>query len=645
MFPRLFTPIAIGNRTARNRVMRLGTTTNTGANGVATERTVAFYRALASGGVGTVVTESMRVHPSNGGRDAALLLYRAETVPSLKPVVAAVRAEGALIVAQLNHGGRQHHADNPPTLWAPSAVACPHSGGIPHAMSAGEIADVVRGFATTAGHARDAGFDGVEIHGAQGHLIQEFLSPFSNRRDDAYGGSFERRLRFLREIASAVRERVGREFIVGYRMGVEEFTPGGLGIEDSERIAAQLVAWKVFDYFSLAQGTFNTLDAHLPDAHYPPAAFADLHGRIRAVAGGTPVIASARIQTPEQAEALLADGKADLVGLCRALIADPEWPNKARQSNSADIRRCISTSQCWGWIVGTRRLNCSINPVVGNEVDLPPLAPAAQRRKVVVVGGGPGGLEAARVAAGRGHAVVLFEKETTLGGKLRGTERFLPYHEVAHARDDLVRQLRKTDVQVRTGAAATAAQVLAEKPDAVIVATGAEAGLPELPSDGSVPLRVFESDIPDTLPPGDIVLMDEDGYYWAASVCEALARAGRTVHYVTRFLQPLRELPEVSRISTLRALDERGTGFRSNMFVERIERGAVVLRHYYNAAREERLEGIGMVVWIGVRHANAKLADDLRAGGAQVRVIGDAFAPRRLAEAIAEGHRAARAIE
>jgi len=642
-FPRLFDPVRIGTKTARNRVMRLATTTNSGANGVASARTVAIYRAVARGGSGTLVTESMRVHPSNAGRDAAMLAFRKEIVPGLAQLAAAVHAENALLIVQLNHGGRQHHSNLVPNLWGPSGVACPHSGGIPHAMTRAEIAEVVQGFATAARHAREAGTDGVEIHGAQGHLIQEFVSPFSNRRGDEYGGSLENRLRFAREIIAAVREAVGPGSIVGYRMGVEEFTPGGITIDDSVEAAQQLVALNAIDYLSLAQGNFNTLDTHVPDAHYPPLAYVDLHARVKAVAGALPVVASSRIQTPEQAEFVLAAGKADVIGLCRALIADPDWPAKAESGRAADIRRCISINQCWGWTIESRRLACSINPMVGNELELPPLARVAAPKRVVVIGGGPGGLEAARTAAECGHQVVLFEQQDALGGKLRWSKQFLPQHETVFAVEYLIAQVTKLGVDVRLKQAATAQAVAAEKPDAVIVATGASVVAPEVRGDGSVPVLAATGKLPDGS--GAIVLMDEDGYYWAAAIAGRVARHGRKLIYVTRFFEPLREVPEVSRIPTLRDLDGLGVEIRATMFVDRIERGGVVLKHYYNPARELRIDDAGAVLWAGLQRVNDGLAAELRASGlANVQVVGDAVQPRRLANAIAEGHRAARKI-
>lgn len=639
-YPHVFQPIKLGPHLARNRVMRVATGTNSGKDGKVTDQMVALHQRLARGGTAVIVSESMRVHHSNRGRNESFVLYRSETIPSLAKVAEAVHAEGSLFVAQLNHGGRQHHSNEHPTLWAPSAVACPHSGGTPHAMSKREIREVVDGFATAAANAKAAGCAGVEIHGAQGHLIQEFISPFSNKRTDEYGGSMANRVRFAQEIVQAIRDKVGTEFMLGYRMGVHEFWPGALDTEQSLEAAMALDQLGMIDYFSLAQGNFNTLDYHLPDAHFPPAAFVDIQSRFKPMLRA-PVAASGRITTPEQAQKIIGSGQADMVGMCRALVADPEWAVKAQADQPEEIRQCIGCMRCWVWVTEAKPLRCAINPTVGQE--LIPFPTLKRKKKVVVIGGGPGGLEAARASAEAGHEVVLFERGVALGGKLVWAKGHQPYNESSIALKYLINKVHQLGVDVRLRSAPALEMIQAERPDSVVVATGATPCIPqELVSDSTVPVVTMGA----FCDGAKVVVMDEDGYFWGATTTEFLARQGCQVTYVTRFLEPFRELAEVTRISTLRELDKMGVRLLSNTFVERVETGGVVLRHFYNTEREERIEQVDALVWIGRQTANGdEIARELeQAGIPDVRIIGDAYAPRRLPNAIQEAYQAAAAI-
>ncbi len=649
-FPHLFEPIRIGRAHAKNRIMRVATTANLADRNRVGPRLLEFYRTLAKGGAGTIVTEALRAQALDPFGPGALTIFDRDGIEGIRRLSDVCHAGGALLIGQLNMGGRQHLASRVvPFAIAPSAIACPRSGGVPHELSIREVREVIETYVTCAVHCIEAGMDGVEIHGAQGHLIQQFVSPFSNRRTDAYGGSDDNRLRFPREILEGVRRRVGARPIVGFRLGVEEFTDGGLGIDDTVEIGRQLCADGLVDYLSLAQGNFNSIESHLPDRHWPILAFRSLHARFKAVAGGVPVVLTTRIQGPEQAESVLAAGEADMIGLCRALIVDPEWPAKARSGRAKDIRRCIACNQCWATIAAGEPIACATNPMTGREYLWP--KPERDRveiaRHVVVVGGGPAGLEAARTAALRGHRVTLLEQEAALGGRLKTVHEVRHHEEMRHLLDFLIPQVHAAGVDVRLGVAASAESIAALQPDEVIVATGAAPVAPALPGDGSVPVLTADGPVPlDGRSGSRVVIMDEDGYYWTTAVAESVMAQGRELVIVARYFEVAREVPMVSRIAFLRELDRHGGSVRPNHVVARASNGGVVLAHYLTG-REEVIEDVAAIVWVGAAVARSSLAEELRDAGIEgqrIRVVGDAFSPRRLMHALSEAHAAARAI-
>jgi 2,4-dienoyl-CoA reductase-like NADH-dependent reductase (Old Yellow Enzyme family) len=646
-FPTLFSPVRIGPATSRNRVMRVATTTNLAEQNRVGDRMLAFYRTVAEGGAGVVVSEAARVHPADAVTPQAIALFDRGPLQGLRKLTDQVHRAGALFLFQLNHGGRQHLGRRVGTLLAPSAIACPRSGGVPHALTTREVEQMVEHFVAAALNAMEAGADGVEVHGAQGHLIGQFVSPYTNKRDDRYGGSLENRLRFPTEILAGVRRRIGHRAIVGYRLAVEEFTEGGIDAAQAAEIAALLARAGLCDYVSLSQGNFNTIDTHLPDRHWPQETYRTIQAEVkRAVGDDLVVVQSTRVQTPAQAESIIASGDGDMVGLCRALIVDPEWPEKARTGRAHEIRRCIACNQCWDWISTGEPIGCSTNPLAGREHHFGKLRRAAPSR-VIVVGGGPGGMEAARVAAMRGHRVTLIERDRQLGGKFLRASWFPTSSELAHLPMFQEAELRRLGVEIRLGEEATLAGLLAAQPHAVILATGAQAVVPDIASDGSVP-AIAPTGVADLQPlrnpPGrPIVLMDEDGYYWAAAIAEAAAPLGRLV-FATRFFEPLRELPMVSRIATLRELDRAGAEHRTSMAPARIDRGAVVLRHYLTG-REERIEDCAALLWVGAATSRNALFTGLKEAGLdRVHLVGDAFAPRRVAPALVEAQTAARAV-
>ncbi len=652
-FPALFSPVAIGAQTSKNRVMRVATTSNLAEQGRVGARMLAFYRTVAEGGAGVVVSEAMRLHPLEGVVPHALPLFDPAVVPGLRRISDAIHEQGALFVVQLNQGGRQHLGRRVGTLVAPSAIACPRSGGTPHEMSTREVAEMVEYFVAAAVHARDAEADGVEIHGAQGHLIGQFVSPFSNQRDDRYGGSLENRLRFALEIIAGARRRLGDGVVIGYRMGVEEFTAGGVTIELACEAASLLARSGLINYISLSQGNFNTIETHLPDRHWPQLTYRDIQRRIKQAVGDLVVVQSTRIQMPDQAEDIIASGDGDMVGLCRALLVDPEWPRKARTGREQEIRRCIACNQCWDWITGPDPVACATNPVAGREHHFGRLKPAAHIKRVAVVGGGPAGLEAARVAAERGHQVTLFERASQLGGKMAHAPGLPHGAELRHLLDFLIPAVHRLGVRVELDTKVDADRLLDEGFEAFVVATGAVPHAPPLEGDGSVPVAAVATadDLAAVRRPGDVlVVMDEDGYFWGSAAAEAAlecARAqGQTLHVVTRFFEHFRELPMVSRIASLRALDAGGAVLHTSMFVSATRNGSAVLKHYLTG-REIELPRAAGIIWVGHQTAQGSaLYETLRERGFETTtwIAGDAFSPRRLPHALVEAHSAARQI-
>jgi 2,4-dienoyl-CoA reductase (NADPH2) len=649
-YPHLFSPIRLGPKIAKNRIMRVATTSNLAERHRVRARMLAFYRTVAQGGAGTIVSEAVRLHPLEAVVPNAIPLFDRGVIPGLRKVSDALHEAGSLFIVQLNHGGRQHLGRRVGTLVAPSEIACPRSGGTPHALTTKEVGEMVEWFASAAVNARDADADGVEIHGAQGHLIGQFVSPFSNTRTDRYGGSLENRLRFPREILQLVRKRLGPGAVVGYRMGVEEFTPGGITIDAACEIAQLFVSEGLIDYISLSQGNFNTIETHLPDRHWPQESYRDIQRRIKAAVGEAVVVQSTRVQMPGQAEDILATGDGDMVGLCRALIVDPEWPNKAQADRANEIRRCIACNQCWDWISSAEPIGCATNPVAGREHAFRHRSPAPANH-IVVVGGGPAGLEAARIAADRGHRVTLYEKSHVLGGKIAWSHRLPNNGELRHVLDFLIPEASRKGVEIRLGHEATLARIQEDDPYAIIVAAGAEALAPTLPGDGSVPVIVATG--PDDLKrvPSlgrNLVLMDEDGYFWGSAIAEAAAALassyGLSFTVATRFFENFRELPMVSRIATLRVLDTAGAELRTSMFVDRVENGAAILRHYLTG-REIALAQTSAIIWAGYQRSRNALHAELKAAGYdRTFLVGDAYAPRRLPVALVEAHTIARQV-
>jgi thioredoxin reductase len=514
-------------------------------------------------------------------------------------------------------------------------------------MTRAEIREVVDGFATTARHVREAGFDGVELHGAHGYLITQFLSPWSNRRTDEYGGSFDNRMRFVLEIVARIREACGPAFVLGVKLNGHEFVEGGIDTGEARSIARQLALAGV-DLIGVSQGNFSkSLEAHAPDMHFPPAPFRHIARAVREAVSGVPVYAMARFSTPADAEAALVSGDADLVGMSRALIADPNLPAKARAAALETVRPCIMCNVCWGAIPLGRPLFCIYNPSVGQEATIDADAPpaAAVRKKVVVIGGGLAGLEAARVAALRGHAVTLLERGPALGGQALLAERLPGRADFGLMTRWLVSRVERLPIDVRLKTEATRATILGLGADAVVIATGSPP--PAVPDWVSAAVRsrvVTAWDVVAGVTPSGmtVTVIDADGEHEGPGTAELLAAEGRRVTLVTAFEFVAFYANYLSRIGIMRRLGQAGVRLVTAAVPRRFDGAALDVENLY--ARTIETIPTEAVVLAGPNRASAALADVLRTDVPELHVIGDAYAPRKAAAAVHEGHRVGRVL-
>jgi hypothetical protein len=648
-YPRLFSPLRIGSTTIRNRTIFAGH----GSRFVdwhsfhLNERQAHYLAERARGGVGMIIQGSSMVHPTGLAAAGVNEVWSDASIPSYARITEAVHAGGAQIFGQLSHLGRQGHGfATHRELWAPSAVPDPASRIVPHAMDARDIDELVACYRSAARRLRSAGFDGVEVYLAHGYLLAEFLSPFSNTRQDAYGGSLANRCRLPLRVIEAVQQEVPG-FPLGIRVSAEEFVPGGIHPQECHAILEHLLGRVAVDYISVSQSNYASIDRMIPDMSYPRAPFAHYAADVRRIARGIPVLAVGRLVTPEQCETLLENGTADAVCLVRPLIADAWWPEKARTGRREDIRECISCNVgCRGGPHRGTPIACLVNPAVGFEAQFGEgrIPPAACPRKVLVIGGGPGGLKAAETAAARGHQVTLLEAADRLGGQVLVAAAAMPYRdEFANSVRQLEQQVRRLGVTVQLGARASLDSVRAFGADVVIVATGSTPGRPAIPG-ADLPHVVSVHDaIARGVAGPRVVLVDSGESDWKClTTAEALAAAGHAVSVVSPV--PLgTEMDTFSKPPMMRRLHAakvQGIEYHS---VTAIEPGRVQVRE--NLGGDLRWIDADSVVlsWYGV--ADDALARALRAReGLDVHVIGDCLAPRRAIDAIWDGFRVGVAV-
>jgi 2,4-dienoyl-CoA reductase-like NADH-dependent reductase (Old Yellow Enzyme family)/thioredoxin reductase len=652
-YPLLFSPIRLGHVEARNRIVSTSHGTNMAANGAPSAREIAYHAAKAQGGCGTVMMfGSAAASPLTPMSPDHVNLYDDGALPGLREAAAAVKAHGALAISQVTSYGRRSRATIDQTGYGPSDTVSEIAPSVPHVLSLGEIRQMIEHYADACRRLKACDFDGCDLAFYDDQLPDQFWNPFINRRQDAYGGSLDNRLRFSLEVLEAVRAAVGRDFIVGARVSGDDHDRGGLDPDELLDIIGRLDRTGTLDYFTVTGGTISTYRSrgyNIPSAYFPPATFTGLSRRIRS-AIQTTVIVTGRIVTPEQAETVLREGSADLVGMTRALIADPELPNKAREGLLDDIRVCMGSNEgCIDRLYFGLPIQCVQNPVVGREREWGTLTPAARSRRVLVVGGGPAGMEAARVAALRGHEVTLVEHANELGGAILIACRAPGWEAYRGSVDWLEGQLRKLPVEIRTSHEASVASVLAEQPEVVIVATGAEPRRPQIPGADRPHVVTAAEVLADQAKVGPrCVILDETGYTPGPKVADALSLAGHQVEIVTPQYSLGEDIGTTLRAVLVERLLRHGVTITVLTAPVAISPEGVTVTNVLTGAVRELPADTVIVSSSGVGrdalyHALRAQVEE-QGASMELHMIGDAFAPRQLRHATEDGARVGREI-
>jgi 2,4-dienoyl-CoA reductase (NADPH2) len=661
MLKHLFSPARIGSIEIDNRIvmlaMHLAFATE---DGFSTDRLKNFYIERAKGGAGLLIIGMAYVDMAGKGQGLSLDIYDDKYIPGLKEVAEACKVYGSRVFLQLSHQG----GTALPKLTGQQPVSCSaittrKSDMPPRELTIAEIHKVVDKFGEAARRTKEASFDGIEVVASTNTLINQFLSPITNKRTDKYGGELKNRMRFLLEVNESVRGKVGNDYPLSYRIVGDELMEGGNGLAEAVRIAQELE--------KIGADAINVnLSWH--EAPVPQIAMSVPRGAFtytaRAVkeAVNVPVIATGRINDPILADRLIEDDVTDFAGMGRALIADPELPNKAREQRFDDIRPCIACGQgCFDVAILDRPVTCMGNAAVGREEECR-ITKTKRPKKVMVVGGGPGGMEAARVAASRGHKVSLYEKSQKLGGWLNLASIIPGREEISSLVNYLITQVKKLGVDIRFGVEVTAGLIKEEKPDVVIVATGSNPVVPNIPGVGRDNTVTAGDVLTGNVKTGKrVVIVGGSGVgcdvaiYLAkkgtvdAETCFFLAGVGAVDldamlslnRKGTKNVSIVEMLPKLGRgigISTrwtiMRTLRELGISMVSSAKVERITDKGVMVKI---DGENKLIEADTVVIAVGHR-SNNKLLEELKAKAPEVYGIGDCVEPRTALEAIREAY-------
>jgi mycofactocin system FadH/OYE family oxidoreductase 2 len=653
-FKYLFSPLKIGRVTVPNRISFSAHLTNLAEHGLPTERQLYYWLERAKGGVGLIITEEQTVHPSDRAYDKLLEAYEPAIVPQYRKITQAIHEYETRVFAQLNHNGAQGDGTiSRLPVWGPSPVADVLFREVPKVMEPEDIRELIQYFCRAAANVREGGFDGIELQLGHSSIIRQFLSGLSNQRNDDYGGCLENRMRLAMEVIEAVRHTVGPDFTLGVRLCADEMIQGGLILKDNQEIARKLEASGKIDFIDLSLATFYNLYLVGASMHTPLGYTIPLAAGIKKSVN-LPVFCTGRINDPVMAEKVLAQGQADMIGMVRAQLCDPELANKAKEGRLEDIRYCIACNQgCYGRVGVNKSISCIQNPTASYEKErgIGSLKPASVKKRVVVIGSGPAGMRAANMAAARGHEVILFEKKNKMGGQVNIAALGAGRDEIASIIRNEENQLKKHQVKIVLNKEATAELVLAQDPDIVIVATGSvPKESPVAGANGPHIFNVWQVLQGEAELGNNILLVDYDGHHQASATAEYLAEKGKKVHMVTSSLFVGQELGGTQDMYlTRQRLLKKGVTFTPDYAVMEIK--GLELNGFNVYSNEwYAIKGYNdIVLAMGNRVEDSLyfvLKKAIASSGKAIELyrIGDCVSPRKIDMAIWEGEKVGRAI-
>ena len=644
-FPLLFSPLRLRHLTLRNRIVSTAHGTFMSVDGLPTERIAAYQAARAAGGVGLIIHEASSVHQSGVGASRYATCHTDACIPGYRRIAKAVHDHGGIIFGQLYHPGRGDIAGSSDdgsiaVSYAPSAVPCERLQLMPRPMPLNLVREVISAYGSAAGRFKQAGMDGIEIMAHHGHLVSQFLNPRTNRRDDAYGGSFENRLRFLSEIVVEVRGAVGDEPPIGLRISGDEMGNDGLTSEEALAVCVAADRLGEIDYFHVIAGSCSNFDGGIhvvPPMAIEPGYVAPYAARIRSQVT-KPVLVTGRINRPEVAERILADRQADFCGMTRAMICDPDLANKTREGRLADIRYCIGCNQaCIGHAAKGAAISCIQFPESGRELVYGRRTAAQRRRRVLVAGGGPAGMKAAAVAAERGHDVTLFEKADRLGGQALLAQLLPGRMEFGGIVSNLAREVERAGVKVLLGTPVTADLVLEQAPDAFVIATGALPYRPVIPGSDSGQVVDAWQVLRDQVNVGASVVIADgrlDGV--AMGLAERFARAGCRVRLAVAGYMAGQNLQAMVRDHWAGILYGLDVEVLTYLRIARVDGRDVAFEHVASRAPVSLTDVDTLVLALG-QIQNAPLERELADWSGELHMIGDCLTPRTAEEAVLEG--------